>query len=121
MTNPEDKLSWIFSVFDKDQGGSIDSSEIRVVLTRRCTIPRKSRSAFDDQLLHKASKDITTAKNQKDAQHHPNCRFNNSVGYRTALWQQGLLGRGTKFAGGACTGIVSGASTSFCASSSFAK
>ena len=34
LTGPEEKLGWIFSVFDKDQGGSIDASEIRDVLIR---------------------------------------------------------------------------------------
>ena len=34
QTGPEEKLGWIFSVFDKDQGGSIDASEIREVLIR---------------------------------------------------------------------------------------
>ena len=34
LTSPEEKLGWIFSVFDKDQAGSIDASDIREVLIR---------------------------------------------------------------------------------------
>ena len=29
MTTPEEKLKWIFNVFDKDGGGSIDAGEIK--------------------------------------------------------------------------------------------
>ena len=34
LTCPEEKLGWIFSVFDKDQVGSIDALDIREVLIR---------------------------------------------------------------------------------------
>ena len=33
-TGPEEKLGWIFSVFDKNQSGFIDATEIREVLIR---------------------------------------------------------------------------------------
>ena len=32
MSSPEDKLEWIFTAFDKDGGGTIDSGEIRDIV-----------------------------------------------------------------------------------------
>ena len=32
MTTPEEKLNWIFSAFDADNGGSIDVEEIREIV-----------------------------------------------------------------------------------------
>ena len=58
LDSPEDKLKWMFSVFDKDGGGTISRDEIEGLLRG---LFEMSGQEFEEKELQDASKDIMEA------------------------------------------------------------
>ena len=58
LNSPEDKLKWMFDVFDKDGGGTISSEEIDVVLQGLFEMSGKD---FEDNDLDQVTRDIMDA------------------------------------------------------------
>ena len=47
LTTPEEKLKWIFNVFDKDGGGSIDAGEIQEMVGGLFAMAGVGKSIYD--------------------------------------------------------------------------
>ena len=58
LDSPEDKLKWMFDVFDKDGGGTISPQEIHAMLQG---LFEMSGQEFDEEDLEVASKDVMDA------------------------------------------------------------
>ena len=58
LNSPEDKLKWMFDVFDKDGGGTISAEEIDVVLQGLFEMSGKD---FEDNELDQVTRDIMDA------------------------------------------------------------
>ena len=58
LNSPEDKLEWMFDVFDKDGGGTISAEEIDVVLQGLFEMSGKD---FEDNELDQVTRDIMDA------------------------------------------------------------
>jgi calmodulin len=55
LQSPENKLNWMFDVFDKDGGGSVSAEEIQDLLQG---LFQMSGQEFEDEDLVEASEDI---------------------------------------------------------------
>ena len=58
LSSPEEKLNWIFNVFDKDGGGSIDAKEIAMMMSG---LYQMAGVELEDEEIRLAVEDVLTS------------------------------------------------------------